>query len=224
MPHRLILSLIFLINAGLSTSGYGANKVVTQAVTHKTVLVMGDSLSAAFGIEQELGWVSQLRQRLTASYFGLEVANASISGETTQGGLSRIAELLDKHNPRIVILELGGNDGLRGLPLSLMKDNLDRMIQLILGRKAKLVLVGMKLPTNYGKYYTKQFAQIYPSLAKKHDIPLVPFLLEGISEDPKLMQADGIHPRANAQRRMLDNVWRRLKPLLPSAWLSGSYK
>lgn len=209
------LLLIFLASAGLATTGYSASKVVTQVVTNnKTVLVMGDSLSAAFGIEQEQGWVNQLQQRLAASHFGLEVANASISGETTQGGLSRLGGLLDKHNPRIVILELGGNDGLRGLPLSLMKNNLDRMIQLILGRKIKLVLVGMKLPTNYGKYYTKQFAQIYQSLAKKHDIPLVPFLLEGISEDPKLMQADGIHPRANAQRRMLDNVWRRLQPLM----------
>lgn len=200
------------MSAGLAATGYGASKVVTN----KTVLVVGDSLSAAFGIEQQQGWVSQLQQRLTAPYFGLEVANASISGETTQGGLSRIGELLDKHNPRIVILELGGNDGLRGLPLSLMKDNLNRIIKLILDRKVKLVLIGMKLPTNYGKYYTKQFAEIYQSLAKTHDIPLVPFLLEGISEDPTLMQADGIHPRANAQRRILDNVWRQLKPLLPS--------
>jgi acyl-CoA thioesterase-1 len=199
----------------------GASSHADQGFLIKnSVLVLGDSLSSGLGIEPDQGWVSQLKHRLSSPYFGLKVVNASISGETTQGGLNRIGGLLDKYTPLIVILELGGNDGLRGLPLSLMKDNLDRMITLALDRKVKVVLIGMKIPTNYGKFYTKQFANIYASLATKHKIPLVPFLLDGIASHPEMMQDDGIHPRANAQRQMLDNVWPSLKKALPKPHLS----
>jgi acyl-CoA thioesterase-1 len=184
-----------------------------------TVLVVGDSLSAAFGIAQKDGWVQLLQQRLSTRYYKANVVNASISGETTQGGLSRITGLLDKYQPDIVLLELGGNDGLRGLPLSLMKDNLDRIIQIILDRDIKLILVGIELPPNYGPFYTDKFHQIYEDLAEKHAIPLIPFLLKGVATKPDLMQEDGIHPRANAQRMILDNVWPYLKPMIPQVKL-----
>jgi len=180
-----------------------------------TILVVGDSLSAAFGIDQAEGWVQLLQNRLSTRYYHANVINASISGETTQGGLSRIAELLDKHNPDIVILELGGNDGLRGLPLTLMKDNLDRILQIISSRRIKILLLGIQLPPNYGKFYTQQFQKTYDLLAQKYQVPLVPFLLDGIATNPTLMQEDGIHPRAEAQRMVLDNVWPHLKPMIP---------
>lgn len=180
-----------------------------------TILVVGDSLSAAFGIDQAEGWVQLLQNRLSTRYYHANVINASISGETTQGGLSRIAALLDKHTPDIVILELGGNDGLRGLPLTLMKDNLDRILQIISSRSIKILLLGIQLPPNYGKFYTQQFQKTYDLLAQKYQVPLVPFLLDGIATNPTLMQEDGIHPRAEAQRMVLDNVWPHLKPMIP---------
>ncbi|WP_455204204.1 arylesterase [Kaarinaea lacus] len=180
-----------------------------------TILVVGDSLSAAFGIDQAEGWVQLLQNRLSTRYYHANVVNASISGETTQGGLSRIAALLDKHTPDIVILELGGNDGLRGLPLTLMKDNLDRILQIISSRSIKILLLGIQLPPNYGKFYTQQFQKTYDLLAQKYQVPLVPFLLDGIATNPTLMQEDGIHPRAEAQRMVLDNVWPHLKPMIP---------
>lgn len=179
------------------------------------VLVFGDSLSAAFGIEQQKGWVYLLQQRLSTPYFNATVFNASISGETSQGGLSRIAQVLDKHKPDIVLLELGGNDGLQGLPLTLMKDNLERIIRIIQDRHIKVLLLGIHLPPNYGKFYTQEFDDTYKDLAEKFHLPFVPFLLEGIATDPDLMQSDGIHPKADAQSMVLDNVWPVLKPMLP---------
>jgi len=180
-----------------------------------TILVLGDSISSGLGVPQNKIWVNLLSKRLQTPYYHYNLVNASISGETTQGGLSRISGLLDKYQPKVVILELGGNDGLQGLPLALMKDNLDRTIKLIKSRNTKVLLVGMRLPPNYGKFFIKQFHQIYFDLAKKHDIGLVPFLLEGFATDPKLMQADGIHPRTEAQRAILNNVWPHLRPMLP---------
>ncbi len=184
-------------------------------IPSKTVLVIGDSLSAAFGIQEEDGWVSLLRHRLAQPYYKLKLANASVSGETSEGGLSRLQSLLDKYDPTIVILELGGNDGLRGLPLTLLQHNLDQMLTQILERKIKVLLIGMEIPPNYGKFYTQQFNDIYTTLAAKHKISLVPFLLEGIATQKELMQDDGIHPKANAQRQVLNNVWPHLKLLLP---------
>jgi acyl-CoA thioesterase-1 len=179
------------------------------------VLVFGDSLSAAFGIDQQKGWVELLRDRLASPYFSAKVFNASISGETSQGGLSRIAQVLDKHNPDIVLLELGGNDGLQGLPLTLMEDNLGRIIQIIQARKIKILLLGIHLPPNYGKFYTQEFDNVYKELVEKYRLPFVPFLLEGIATEPELMQNDGIHPKAKAQDMILDNVWPHLRTMLP---------
>jgi acyl-CoA thioesterase-1 len=180
-----------------------------------TVLVFGDSLSAAFGIDQQKGWVRLLQKRLSSPYFHAKVFNASISGETSQGGLSRIAQVLDKHKPDIVLLELGGNDGLQGLPITLMQDNLERIIQIIQARHIKVLLLGIHLPPNYGKFYTQEFDGVYKKLAQRYKVSFIPFLLEGIATDPDLMQTDGIHPKADAQSMILDNVWPYLKPMLP---------
>jgi acyl-CoA thioesterase-1 len=177
--------------------------------------VFGDSLSAAFGINHDEGWVHLLEQKLSSRYYQAHVINTSISGETTQGGLSRIAQVLDTHQPDIVLLELGGNDGLRGLPLSLMRNNLERIIQIIQSHDTEILLIGIHLPPNYGKFYTQQFHHTYAELAKKYDLPFVPFLLEGVATHTDLMQDDGIHPKANAQKQILDNVWPHLKAMIP---------
>jgi acyl-CoA thioesterase-1 len=181
--------------------------------------VFGDSLSAAFGINQNDGWVHLLQEQLSTRYYQAKVINTSISGETTQGGLSRIAQVLDTHQPDIVLLELGGNDGLRGLPLSLMKDNLERIIQIIQSQHIKILLIGIRLPPNYGKFYIQQFHQTYVDLAHKYDLPFVPFLLEGVATTPELMQDDGIHPKASAQKQILDTVWPHVKRMIPPSKL-----
>lgn len=204
----LVVCLILLFS---SASGIANEKIQPPP----TVLVFGDSLSSSLGITQEQGWVNLLQERLSTRYYQAKVINASISGETTQGGLSRIAGVLDKYNPDIILLELGGNDGLRGLPLTLMKDNLDRTIQIIQSRNVKILLLGIHLPPNYGKFYTQQFDEIYQKLAEKHKLTFVPFILQGIALDPDLMQEDGIHPKAEAQSLILDNVWPHLKRMLP---------
>ncbi|MEN9705920.1 MAG: hypothetical protein RLZZ393_1799 [Pseudomonadota bacterium] len=179
-----------------------------------TLLVFGDSLSAAYGLDASQGWVSLLQKRLLERGYGLKVVNASVSGETTHGGRSRLARALDQHHPRIVILELGANDGLRGLPLAAARDNLAAMISVIQGAKGRVVLVGVQLPPNYGMAYTSRFRALYTELARSHHTALVPFLMEGVALDPALMQADGLHPNAAGQPRLLDNVWTALKPLL----------
>jgi acyl-CoA thioesterase-1 len=179
-----------------------------------TILVLGDSLSAGFGLEARQGWVNLLRDRLSSQGFPYRVVNASISGDTTLGGLDRLPAALASYHPRIVILELGGNDGLRGLPLQAMRDNLAKAIELSQQAGAKVLLLGMQIPPNYGPAYTRGFAQVYHQLAERYAISLVPFLLAGVSEVRQLMQADNIHPTAEAQPRLLDNVWPQLKPLL----------
>lgn len=180
----------------------------------QSILIMGDSLSAAYGVPTERAWVSLLRERLAERDLAWQVVNASISGETTDGGQRRLSELLDKHDPAVVIIELGGNDGLRGFPPGISRKNLDRMITQANESGATAVLVGMQMPPNYGKRYTEAFADIYPSLAEQHDIPFVPFFLEGIYNQDGLMQEDGIHPTAEAQPILLDNLWPTLSPLL----------
>lgn len=176
------------------------------------LLVMGDSLSAAYGIEREAGWVNLLDKRLDDN---IQVINASISGETTSGGAARLPELLRQHAPDIVLLELGGNDGLRGLPPAQMRANLASMIEASQQAGAQVLLLGIEVPPNYGQAYSDAFRRVYRSLADEYDVPLVPFLLEGIALDDSLMQDDGIHPTAAAQPTILDNVWPTLKPLLP---------
>lgn len=178
------------------------------------ILVFGDSLSAGYGIDYSRGWVSLLAQRLERENFPHRVVNASISGETTQGGVSRLPAALDKHQPAIVILELGANDGLRGLPLFMLRANLAKLIGLAKQRGARVLLVGMRLPPNYGPRYTEDFADSYKALAKKEQVALVPFLLEGVADQRQLMQADNLHPTAEAQPQLLDNVWPQLVPLL----------
>lgn len=175
-----------------------------------TIVVLGDSLSAAYGIDAAKGWVALAAERLKAEGTRARVVNASISGATTTDGLELIDGVLSRHKPCVVILELGGNDGLRGQPIATIKDNLLRLIDTINEAGSAVVLLGMRLPPNYGPAYTEGFYAIYTELARTRDLPLVPFMLEGIALTPQLMQADGIHPTAAAQGRILDNVWPKL--------------
>jgi len=180
----------------------------------RTILVLGDSLSAAYGIRPELGWVALLTKRLQAQGYGYQVINASFSGETTSGGLQRLPRALRLHQPGILILELGANDGLRGLPLATTRENLAKMVQLGREAGARVLLVGMRIPPNYGPRYTHEFARVFPEIASQYHLPLVPFLLEGVALDPTFMQEDGLHPNARGEPAVLDTLWRHLEPLL----------
>ena len=178
------------------------------------ILILGDSISAAYGMELEQGWVHLLQQRLQLEGYPHRVVNASISGETTAGGLARLPELLETHAPDVVIIELGGNDGLRGLGLQQTRDNLEGMIELARRHNARVVLLGMRLPPNYGPAYTDAFERIYAQLDGPGDVVSVPFFMEGVALEPGMMQHDRIHPTARAQPRLLDNVWPVLQPEL----------
>lgn len=197
--------MIALLSIGTAVAG---------APQERTLLVFGDSLSAAYGLKAEEGWVAQLQNRLRQQGYGYRVVNASVSGETTAGGRARLPRALDAHQPAIVILELGANDGLRGLPVQAARENLAAMIREVQRRKARLLLVGIRMPPNYGSRYAESFAAMYPSLAKEFNLPMVPFLLEGVALDDTRMQADGLHPNAAGQPRLLENVWVHLLPLL----------
>jgi len=179
-----------------------------------TLLVFGDSLSAGYGLAPDQGWASLLQLRLASRGYGQRVVNASVSGETTSGGRSRLPRALDQHHPAVVILEMGANDGLRGLPLATASANLGAMIDAIKATKAQVLLVGVELPPNYGPAYTSAFRKMYADLARQHHVALVPFLMEGVALDPRLMRADGLHPNAAGQPRLLDTVWKALQPLL----------
>ncbi len=181
------------------------------------VLVLGDSLSAAYGMGLEEGWVALLQDRLVQEGYPHRVVNASVSGDTTRGGLGRLPDALRTHEPTVMILELGGNDGLRGLAPSETARNLKSMIEIAQGAGVEVLLTGMRLPPNYGSAYTSRFEVIYPTLAERHGTALVPFLLEGVAGKQALMQPDGIHPRVEGQPQILDNVWPHLQPLLRSA-------
>lgn len=185
-----------------------------QAHAAQTILVLGDSLSAAYGLAQDRGWVSLMQQRLAAEHYPHRVINASISGETTSGGLYRIDALLASHKPKIVILELGANDGLRGLSLDATQSNLDALIRRAKHSGAQVLLIGMRLPPNYGPAYTEKFQHLFDTLAAKYHIKRVPFLLAPIASTRSYFQADGLHPTAAAQPLLLDTVWAELKPLL----------
>lgn len=187
---------------------------LASAQTAPKILVLGDSLSAAYGIEVEDGWVELLERRLEREGYPHQVVNASVSGETTEGGLKRLPRLLEAHQPAWVILELGGNDGLRGYPVSEMRRNLGKAVALSREAGAGVLMLGMQIPPNYGRRYTDQFTAAYPSLAEERELPLVPFMLEGIATQQSLMQRDGIHPNAEAQPLILNNVWPVLQPLL----------
>ncbi len=181
------------------------------------IVVLGDSLSAEYGLERGTGWVALLEQRLAAEKIAASVINASISGDTTSGGRARLGALLKQHRPTVLVIELGGNDALRGLPLKNTQDNLSAMAQAAQKMGAKVLLLGMQVPPNYGRQYAEQFAQLFVSVAQKNKTALVPFLLKDIAdrEDAQAwFQADGIHPLAKAHPQMLDNVWPALRPLL----------
>jgi acyl-CoA thioesterase-1 len=203
--RQIAALLIFALPLALSTQcAYSASK---------TVLVLGDSISAEYGLTRGTGWVALLKARLEAEKIDAVIINASISGDTTSGGLSRLPPLLQQH-PSVVLIELGGNDGLRGLSLSATEANFRSMIAAAHQAKAKVLLVGMQLPPNYGPDYTMKFAALYGKLAKETKSALVPFLLAGLEDKPQLFQADHIHPAAEAQPLLLNNVWPALKPLL----------
>ncbi|MBS0338256.1 MAG: arylesterase [Proteobacteria bacterium] len=179
-----------------------------------TILVYGDSLSAAYGIAQERGWVALLEARLKREKANYSVANASISGETTSGGLSRMKKVLERHRPAITVIELGANDGLRGLPVAEMRRNLAAMIREARAARSRVLLVGVKMPPNYGADYTRAFEAAYTDLANEYKTGLVPFLFEGVAEKRENFQADNLHPTAEAQPILLENVWKALKPML----------
>ena len=188
--------------------------LLSQGAMAGTVLIVGDSISAAFGLDTRAGWVALLEKRLAQQGFDDKVVNASITGETSANGLARLPAQLAAHKPDLVLLELGGNDGLRGMPVAQLQQNLASMIDLSRKAGAEVLLLGMQLPPNYGARYTQAFAQVYQTLADEKKVALVPFLLEGVGGVPTLMQADGVHPTAGAQGKLLENVWPTLKPLL----------
>jgi acyl-CoA thioesterase-1 len=190
--------------------------VPAMATAAGTVMVFGDSLSAAYNLSPAEGWVHLIEERIARSQPGWRVVNASISGETTAGGLARLAEDLKRHKPSVVVIELGANDALRGLPVAGMRSNLEKMIRLVREARAQPVLVGIMIPPNYGIDYAAQFRDLYPAIAARDKLALVPFLLEGIDK-PELFQRDQMHPVAAAQPRIADNVWAVLGPVLRKA-------
>ncbi|MDT3420786.1 acyl-CoA thioesterase-1 [Pseudomonas protegens] len=199
---------VWFLSAGL------ALMCIAQNAAAGTVLIVGDSISAAFGLDTRQGWVALLEKRLKDQGFNDRVVNASVSGDTSAGGQARLPALLAEHKPEVVILELGGNDGLRGQPPRQLQQNLASMIDSSQAQGAKVLLLGMQLPPNYGVRYTQAFSQVYSQLASEKKVALVPFFLDGVGGHPELMQADGLHPAAAAQGKLLENVWPTLKPLL----------
>lgn len=186
----------------------------SRAVGEPLVLVLGDSLSASYGLPRESGWVRLLEQRLGENDFPHRVVNASISGDTTAGGLTRLPALLERHDPAVLLIELGANDGLRGIALPEIESNLTRSVKLGLESGARVLIVGTRLPPNYGAAYTDRFQALFKTVAEREQVAWTPRLLAGVAEDWGLMQADGLHPTAEAQPRILDNVWPGLEPLL----------
>lgn len=192
----------------------GSLAALPAIATERTVMVFGDSLSAAYGIGVNEGWVWLLSDRIRRNQLPWKVVNASISGETTAGGLRRLPEDLKRHSPALVVIALGANDGLRGQPLATTRSNLESMIRLARAAKAEPVLIGMMLPPNYGIEYAREFRELYPGIAKSARVALAPFLLDGVADRREWFLPDQLHPAAVAQPRILDNVWPTLEPLL----------
>lgn len=211
------LALVAAAAVAAPARAQGASTASPTAQERPVILIVGDSLSAEYGLRRGTGWVRLLEQRLTREKIAARVVNASISGDTTSGGRSRLPALLAQHRPTHVVLELGGNDALRGLPLSMTQANLAHMVQASKATGAQAVLVGMQIPPNYGRQFSEDFAKVFSTVAQQEKTPLVPFLLKGVADgdDPAaLFQKDRIHPREEAQPAMLDNVWPVLTPLL----------
>lgn len=200
-----VISLCFM--------GFVAWSLPAFATTPK-ILIYGDSLSAAYGIPQQQGWAALLKEKLAQDKLTYEVINASISGETTDSGLTRLASTIKQVKPSFIILELGANDGLRGLPINNMRNNLNAMIQLCKKSGIKVLLIGMRIPPNYGVKYTEAFSQTYVQLAKQHKVALVPFMLQSVAARPELIQSDGLHPNTLGQAIILENIWPELRTLL----------
>ncbi len=198
-------SVCGLLMMAASASAYSAPK---------TVLVLGDSLSAEYGLNRGAGWVALMEQKLKAEKIEAAIVNASISGETTSGGRARLPALLTKHKPDVVVIELGANDGLRGLPVPAAEANMRTMIELAQKNKARVLVVGMRIPPNYGRQYTDSFFGMYKSLSTRYKTALVPFMLEGVADKPPLFQPDRLHPAANAHPIILDNIWPHILPLV----------
>ncbi len=211
MNHRLVRLLVYCATCWLVAQLSFAGALAEQRYT---VLVFGDSLSAGYGMEEDQGWVTLLEDKLSREQWPIRVVNGSVSGETTTGGLERLPAMLESYSPDLLILELGGNDGLRGLPLIQLRQNLEKMIEMTQDAGAEVLLTGIQIPPNYGPRYTTPFFELYAELAERKSLALVPFLIDGIPQQPELMQSDGIHPRAEAQQLIVDNVWPELEPML----------
>jgi acyl-CoA thioesterase-1 len=212
MLKELLLLLILLWS--LVAPIQNTTPLLAATQEKKTLIVLGDSLSAAYGMAPKQGWVHLLAQRLQNQGYNYQVRNASISGDTTSGGRSRLSQVLQPVKPAIVILELGANDGLRGLSLKEMQQNLADMIVKSQQAGANVLLLGMRIPPNYGKAYTERFQQIYPELATQYGVSLVPFFLEGVADKRALLQEDNLHPTVEAQVKILENVWEKLEKML----------
>ncbi|MBU9602941.1 arylesterase [Burkholderia multivorans] len=208
-------ALVALLGGTLAATGFARAAAAPAATAGQPVIaVLGDSLSAEYGLPRDTGWVALLRQRLATERIDYSVANASVSGDTTSGGRARLPAVLQRLKPSIVVVELGANDALRGVPLATTEQNLRDIVADARRAHAKVVLVGMYVPSNYGPDYTQKFHAVYTRLSKELDVPLVPFLLASIENKPDMFQSDQIHPTQQAQRVLLDNVWPTLKPLL----------
>lgn len=210
---KVLYALIKLLAVGLLLISVEVSAKQAETPVKAKVLVWGDSLSAAYGIPQEKGWVSLLQGQYVDE---LEIVNASISGETTQGGLSRLSAALERVKPSLLLLELGANDGLRGIQTEVMQENLLKMIEMSQAAGADVVLLGIRIPLNYGFVYTQNFEKVFQDLAEQFELPLLPFLLEPVALDFDLMQADGLHPTAEAQPKVLEHVLTILEPILRS--------
>ena len=191
-----------------------SSSLAWSAASEPVIAILGDSLSSGYGLEANESWVALLETRLADEGYGYRVVNASITGDTTAGGLSRLPGLLERESPSVLIVELGGNDGLRGLPIARMEQNLRLMIELSAAADTQVILAGIQIPPNYGQVYTQKFKTLFPTLADAYDVSLVEFILDGVALNPEFMQDDGIHPNALGQPQMLDNIWPVVAPLL----------
>jgi acyl-CoA thioesterase-1 len=210
----LLLLLLTALSAWLLPAAVSAQSAVASPAGKPAIVVFGDSLSAAYGLRQGAGWPSLLQERLNQKKFNYNVVNLSISGETSAGGASRAASAVRDAKPAVLVLALGANDGLRGLPVAQLRANLEAIVKVAKAAKSKVVVVGMRMPPNYGPQYTEQFQRSFADLAKAQGLALVPFLLEGVAQRPELFQQDQLHPTEEAQPLILENVWKALLPLL----------